>query len=362
MFRNSRWATGCSTQAFTNQISQVERREVLGSDRSEPQPNGKQFLAVPRARLSLVSSTRMQLKGGQRIRDAQTQSPSPLSDRLPAVDGPEIIRRSISAARIPDKYGNLWQYHSRSDRHSKVACWVIAFELMQTCELLRHHLASGKVVLGVNHTLRDFQTQRKKDLDLVIAQPASQVPGPPKRTFADMADHFGVVLTEDEQATLAQLPAAPEAPVGSVLAALEAKACMTAHVRALPRLHDELDSSHQTTHGNSERALAVGFVMVNAGETFRSPDMNKFDLSKAPANVNKHRQPADAIRVIEKIGEIRRRSGASGSGFDAIGVMVVDMPNDGSPMKLLDEPDPVFPYSQMVRRVAHEYAATFARL
>ncbi len=154
----------------------------------------------------------------------------------------------------------------------------------------------------------------------------------------------------------------PKAPVGSVLVALEAKACMTAHVRALPRLHDELDSSHSTTHGNSEHALAVGFVMVNAGETFRSPDMNKFDLSKAPANVNKHRQPQDAERVIAKVSEIRRRSGGSPTGFDAIGVMVVDMANDGSPMKLLDKPDPVFPYEQMVQRVAHEYVAAFSKL
>lgn len=137
---------------------------------------------------------------------------------------------------------------------------------------------------------------------------------------------------------------------------------MTAHVRALPRLHDELDSSHQTTHGNSERALAVGFVMVNAGESFRSPDMNKFDLSRYPPHVNHHRQPADTIRVIEKVREIRRRSGGSATGFDAVGVLVVDLANDGSPMKLLDKPDPVFPYEEMVQRVAHEYAATFAKL
>jgi hypothetical protein len=278
------------------------------------------------------------------------------------VEGPEIIVRSMSAAEIPDKYGNVWQYHSRSDRHSKVACWVIAFELMQICDLLRDHLASGKVVLGVHHTLQDFQTQRKKDLDLVIAQPADEASSKSKRTFAGMAEDFGVVLTDRQRDVLGDLPWAPEASVGSVLLAMEAKACMTAHVRALPRLHDELDSSHQTTHGNSERALAVGFVMVNAGESFRSPDMNKFDLTKQPANVNRHRQPADAIRVIEKVKEIRRRSGGSTTGFDALGVMVVDMANNGSPVKLLDEPDPVFPYSQMVQRAAHEYAAAFAKV
>jgi hypothetical protein len=279
-----------------------------------------------------------------------------------SVRGPEIIRRSISAARIPDKYSNLWQYHSRSDRHSKVACWAIAFDLMLQCDLLREHVAHGTVVLGVNHTLRDFQTQRKKDLDLVIAQP---LPGSSEscgRTLRDMATDYGVVLDRDERLLLGSLPDASSAPIGSVLVALEAKACMTAHVRALPRLHDELDSSHQTTHGNSERALAVGFVIVNAGETFRSSDMNKFDLAQMPAKTNRHNQPADAIRVIDKVKEIRRRSGGSTTGFDAVGVMVVDFANDDSPMRLLDSPDPGFRYEDMVQRVAHEYAATFSRL
>ena len=188
------------------------------------------------------------------------------------MNGPEIIARSISASAIPDKYGNTWQYHSRSDRHSKIACWVIAFELMQECPLLREHVSQKKVVLGVNYELRDFQTRRKKRLDLVIAKPEHGDSDTKDRTFTQIGEDLGVVLGESERAGLEGLPSASEGPVGSVLAALEAKACMTAHVRALPRLHDELDSSHSTTHGNSERALAVGFVMVNASPTFISPD------------------------------------------------------------------------------------------
>jgi hypothetical protein len=278
------------------------------------------------------------------------------------VGGPTLIARSISACHIPDKYGNEWQYHSRSDRHSKIACWVIAFDFMRRCDLLRDHLAAGKVVLGVNHTLRDFQTRRKKDLDLVIAQPAANSVSKKTRTFAQMGADWGLQLDSEEQVALEALPPAPEAPVDSVLVAVEAKAAMTAHVRALPRLHDELDSSHSTTHGNSQRALAVGFVMVNAGETFISPDMNKFDLRSTAPNVNRHRQPGDAQRVINKVAEIRRRAGGSSVGFDAIGVMVVDMPNDGSPVILADKPDAVFHYDEMIRRMAHEYAVGFARI
>ncbi len=278
------------------------------------------------------------------------------------MDGPTIMVRSMSAVRIQDKHDNEWQYHPRSDRHSKIACWAIAFDLLQTCELLRDHVAARKVVLGVNHTLRDFQTQRKKDLDLVIAQPSAETADTRERTFSEMASDFGLVLSERQRRALDDLPVATEGSVGSVLVAMEAKACMTAHVKALPRLHDELDSSHQTAHGNSERALAVGFVMVNASETFLSPDMNKFSLDGHKPNVNKHRQPADAIRVIEKVREIRRRSGRSTTGFDALGIMVIDLANDGSLVRLTDEPPSPFPYSEMIRRTAHEYAAAFSKI
>lgn len=275
--------------------------------------------------------------------------------------GPDLIARSISACRIADQYGNEWQYHSRSDRHSKIACWTVAFDLLERCELLREHFATGKVVLGVNHTLRDFQTRRKKDLDLVIAQPAGPVPDDAP-TFVDMASRWDLQLTEAERAALRALPRATVAPVGSVLVALEAKATMTAHVKALPRLHDELDSSHSTTHGNSERALAIGFIMVNAGEEFLSPDMNKFDMAITEPRVNVHRQPQNAERVIAKVGELRRRSGRTSAGFDALGIMVIGIRNDGSAVRVLDSPDPVFTYDEMVGRIAHEYASAFARL
>jgi len=233
---------------------------------------------------------------------------------------------------------------------------------MQECSLLREHVSERKVVLGVNYELRDFQTRRKKRLDLVIAKPENGGAESKDRTFAQIGEDLGVILSDSERVGLEGLPSASEGAVGSVLAALEAKACMTAHVRALPRLHDELDSSHSTTHGNSERALAVGFVMVNSSPTFISPDRNKHDLSKTSPVVNQHRQPQDTIRVIEKINEIRRRSGDSGTGFDALGLMVCDMKNDGSPMHVVDFPDDRFPYSEMVRRLAHEYSAAFGRL
>ena len=57
-------------------------------------------------------------------------------------------------------------------------------------------------------------------------------------------------------------------PVGSVLLALEAKACMTAHIKALPRLYDELNSSQLTVHGAADQAIAAGLAIVNIATAF----------------------------------------------------------------------------------------------
>ncbi len=84
-----------------------------------------------------------------------------------------------------------------------------------------------------------------------------------------------MVLDEPEQASLDGWPALSEQPVGSVLMALEAKACMTKHVGSGPRLYDELNSSHLTVHGAADQAIAVAFVMINGATSFTSPDSNR---------------------------------------------------------------------------------------
>ena len=81
-----------------------------------------------------------------------------------------------------------------------------------------------------------------------------------------------------------------------MLLALEAKACMTEHGKARPRLYDELSSSHLTVHGANDAAIAAAFVMVNAATSFISPDRNKWDLSRHDPVVNEHRQPDVTLR------------------------------------------------------------------
>lgn len=297
--------------------------------------------------------------------------------------GPQIITRTLSAAAVPDQFGNAWQYHSRSDHHSKVACWAIAFDLLLTSGTLRRHTADGVVTFGINRRMNDFETGKKKDLDLVVARapgkdPAGIASGSGKsapRAFdlIALADRLGIVLDEGDRTALAGL-ALPSAPVGApgatVLIALEAKACMTAHIKALPRLHDELTSSHGIVHGDNPSALSVGFVMVNTSEAFISPGkVHRYLLDKSTAPVNRHVQLKAAERTVQMLKEVRRRSGPGSAhqGFDALGIMLVNMANDGSPVDLVTHPPSPEPgssvsYEAMVGRAAHLYDVNFATL
>ncbi len=277
--------------------------------------------------------------------------------------GPEILARFLQVPGPPDKYGNNWQYNSRSDRHSKVGSWGIALDLLSTSSTLREHARMGKVVLGVNHTMTDFATGRKKDLDLVIARPSGDLPDR-ALTFRQLVDRYGIVLSDLEAGVLNALPDLYVADVGAVLVALEAKACMTAHIKALPRLYDELNSSHLCVHGASRAALAIGYVQVNSSPTFISSVTNNYSLADFPTRESRHRQPGDTERVVQKIREIPRRSASSEVGFDGVGITVINLRNDGSPVSIVGDPPAPQPgdsfhYGSMVVRMANEYDTTF---
>lgn len=235
--------------------------------------------------------------------------------------GPDILVRSLSRPGVTDKFGHDWQYHSRSDRHSKIACWAIIFDLLDQCSLLRRHVQAGVVTFGINHEMRDFRRDRKKNLDVVLSTPA-RIETSHASDFRSLIPAYGIELSGSEIDRLKDMPALKRAAVGSVLMALEAKACMTAHQRALPRLYDELNSSHLTVHGANDHALSAGFVMINASERYLSPDLNKNRVDNP--QWSSHRQPRDTEITIEKVKQLPRRIRAGEEGYDALAIVVVD--------------------------------------
>ena len=278
--------------------------------------------------------------------------------------GPKIIANSISANALDDKHGNVWQYNPWSDHHSKVACWAVLFDLMRSCELLREHARLQKIAFGINHTMADFRIDRSKDLDLVICTPRGASPG--GRSFADLGEAYAVSLTAAERSELKALPALHEAPVGVVHLALEAKATMTEHVKALPRLYDELTSSHLAIHGASNMAIAVGLSIINASDDFISPKTNPWKITKRRLRSTLHVQPKAVLRTIEKVKQIPRRTSIDDRGFDALGIVVLNVRNDGSAVELVSKPpappqDDILHYDAMIRRAAQLYEARFPR-
>lgn len=223
--------------------------------------------------------------------------------------GPAIIARSLSLATEGASgyaFGNRWQYHPRSDRHSKVACWAVLFDLLLCRGALYRHIAEGKVAFGINHQMRDFQHDRKKDLDLVVCRRTEQQIHSGVSSFAEMVKSYSVVLSAEERRLLHELPGVPLTGVQTALIALEAKAAFTEFGKARPRLYDELNSSHLTIHGDTDQAIAVGLAMINAAPSFVSPLRNPWSIGSHDTIINNHNQPKDTESAISKVKQLPR--------------------------------------------------------
>ena len=102
--------------------------------------------------------------------------------------------------------------------------------------------------------------------------------------------------------------------------------------------------------------------MVNAASSFVSPDSNRRKLGgrQAAAKVTPLRQPAATEFVVSKISELPTRTRPGLDGYDAIGIVAVDCPNDGTPITALSghpapAPNDLFSYESMIRRTVHQY-------
>lgn len=281
--------------------------------------------------------------------------------------GPQILAASLVPRAAGFRHGNRWQYHSRSDHHSKVACWALLFDLLRHCALLREHAARGLVGYGLNHEMSDFRTGRRKKLDLVVCRPRGGPVGQPAPTFADQAFDIEAILSPADREELEALPPLREMPVGAVHVALEAKACMTAFGKARPRLYDELNSSHLAIHGNSPHTIAAGLAMVNAAETFISPGLNDFELGTRPLTLSRHKQPRDAASIVTKLRELPRRANDREEGYDVLALVMIDCRNDGSPVTVVGQPPAPQPgdvdhYEMAVHRLVQLYEQKYQGL
>jgi hypothetical protein len=270
--------------------------------------------------------------------------------------GQQILARTMSLATRRGKGREAWQYHSRSDAHSKVACWTLLFDALCECDVLRKHATEGRLGFGVNYEMVGPISKR---LDLVLTRVPPRPPIRARDGFLALAERFGIALDESDREELDAFPMLlhdHHQDDSEIVVALEAKACMTEHVKALPRLHAEILATGYLAKRAMPRCITVSYTLVNSAPTFRTPS--------ASHKVNEHAQPDDAGRVVEMLAQAipLARDLNNLIGYDVIGVSIIDCRNDGSPVSV----DTGFPwprktnhitYERLVRNLCSEYRA-----
>lgn len=255
--------------------------------------------------------------------------------------GPELICATLSRPRL---YGSgvearPWQYHSRSDFHSKLAATALLVDLLQESDELQRDVASGVVGMAINPKLTD-RRGRVKTLDMMLCRIDDARPVSGARSLLRVMEDLGVVATDDQWQVIRSLPQPHEARSKQELVVLENKACMTAHSKAAPRLRNELDGASDAINGSDEKAIAAGLVLVNSADWFVSPVFRQNgSVEPGVRRPSHHNQPEDAREAVSKLKAIPLRlPGRQMDGFDALAILVVAACNDGTPWVLVDDP------------------------
>src|SRR5258705_225867 len=101
--------------------------------------------------------------------------------------------------------------------------------------------------------------------------------------------------------------------------------------------------------------IAAAFVLINCAAEFISSDRYKGRRRTDKLVRNLHKQLDVALNVLQKIMELPRRSDERSSGFDAVGVTMIDCRNDGSPVMIDSAVNqrvtPVVRYDELVKRL-----------
>lgn len=274
--------------------------------------------------------------------------------------GPDILARTMSIATRRGSSDRAWQYHSRSDSHSKVACWTVLFDLLIECDVFQDAVRNGRVAFGINHVMVG---PINKTLDLVVTRPSAHRPMRKRKSFAEVAGGLGIDLSAEDHRLLAALPVLEQDgkdDVSEVAIALEAKACMTEHIKSLPRLHAEILATGYLAKRAAPQCISVSYSLVNAASAFFSPS------GKGKANV--HDQPDHARRVVEMIERaVPTLTESRDYGYDVVGVTVIDCRNDGSPVRVVEDRH-IGPgarhhlqYERMIRNLCSQFRGRFGR-
>ena len=184
-------------------------------------------------------------------------------------------------------------YHSRSNKHSNCFCECLVHDLLRNCADMKEQAAAGRLVYDLNFTI--FTGTSEWNVDLVFGEPPLEMQ-PPKPDIA-------IVRT------------APS----TVQIAVEMKAVMTEHRKAIKNRKRDLEAHHDHVHRYSSRAIAGGVLLINSAPLFKSP------LRSEPT---RHHEPGRLVKhCIDQLRAVATRTSVDSAGLDAKAAIVLDMDN-----------------------------------
>jgi hypothetical protein len=222
-------------------------------------------------------------------------------------------------------------YHPRSDKHSNSLAQAIVDDLIRHCPAIRDRALRGEIVYSLNWTLRAGTADWNVDLVL----------GPPP------------LEARDPKSSAAIERASPS----TVQIAIEIKAVMTEHRKAVKNRKRDLEAHHEHIHNYDNNAIAGGVLVINAAETFQSPLRPQITVHRDSAALVTH--------CVSELRAVSSRGGPKGYGLDAKCAIVVSVDNVDRPsakfMALAPAPalgDPLH-YDAFIRTVCDQYTRRF---
>jgi len=237
---------------------------------------------------------------------------------------PEKFVAWLAGNRQNDELGHTYNYHPRSDSHSKALALFIWEDLQSSCAAIRRDQHKGIIDAGINMRYRWPKTSKDKTIDLAIGT----VP----------------LVTGSQQVRIS----------------CELKTVMTEHGKSKPRVFDELSSSYQIVHAADPRAIAAGLTVVNISDSFVSPLRQR---AGEELHITKHRQPNVTRDMVEHLRGLQRATAMGEAGFDAYCTFVISCDNQGHVSLYEKEPAPQpgsnDHYVSFLERICECYASRF---
>lgn len=274
----------------------------------------------------------------------------------------ESLVQTLSCTTNAPKSKPIWQYHSRSDHHSKILSISLLLDLIKHCKVLQRQIVQNQVAFGINHRITDKSSGKHKDLDLVLFTPESnsQDSGSSLSTYAASLPNFSP--QGNGELILSKYGQMPQSKTGGLLLTVEAKAIMTEFTKAFPRLSDELVSSQRIVCNSGLSCLTVAAVMINHSPSFVSPLLNDNPCDPVYKESRNHQAKVELCYTQVLKGLPIKNFENSQMGYDEILALDIFMKNDGSEVSVVNNyPKPEgceqFAYAAGLKRLAAEYTA-----